>query len=868
MKTLEKYKLLSQKWQQLTHHIFFSTSLLPFFSLLIICLFSFNQQGFTQNYHGHQFVQEGLPTMKAYEKAGAKAFERENYAAAMEHYQNALEIDSTKIENYYKLGLAARAFDANIEAKRAFAMVKMLNDSLNPFPNYKDAIFLYSVIEKEQGNEDNAVMLKEELGATYTVPKYKFSKINNIEEWHQIENICYDELADASAQITVTQLDSTVNTIYSEVNPFWRNGKLHYASLRFQKEDDKHSPARLYAKTIQGELGEEGDAWDMNIPNKTTAHFTFNPTDDLMYFTVCDYTKGKASTLQCALYYRVKTAGSWSQPNKLSNKINRPGYTATHPSIGVNELGEKALFYVSDRLGGKGGLDIWSASILAPNKFGTPKPLSVNTNKNDITPFYHHETNTLYFSSQGNKKIQQYDVYKIINNTTGNWAAIEPLPYPINSEADDFGYFLEPNEERGFIASSRADCNELESGEWACHDIFQIDAKKTQPVLLVQLFDGETEAALDRGVITLLGGEKEEIQENLYGNDFYFSDVSTDLRYSLLATREGYRPTQVECPSIPPLDTLVVPIYLDPDRGEGMTTIQLFDASNGAPINNGVLIVRKDDLKTPLIGNQNGHEFIFTNIFIASNYLIEANARGYYGQKIETPLKLYDTLKIKLVPQPFDNPEFDTIACYFDHDRPRRVGDKPYSDLYTEYLTRYGRYQKRFAGVTGKGPFNTAFCGTPSNNILEDSVTTFFCNKVDFSFKLLTSFKDALLEELATLDKNGNPYIINIKGYTSPVGDSLYNVNLAERRIESIKQYFLSIPELTPYFFNENEDGKINPLLIFENLPFGEDRIPPIFENGKDYRNTIYNPHSAIKRRVEIIRRPPQISNLQSSREE
>ena len=147
-------------------------------------------------------------------------------------------------------------------------------------------------------------------------------------------------------------------------------------------------------------------------------------------------------------------------------------------------------------------------------------------------------------------------------------------------------------------------------------------------------------------------------------------------------------------------------------------------------------------------------------------------------------------------------------------------------------------------------------------------MTTFFCDKVDFSFKLLTSFKDALLEELKTLDKNGDPYIINIKGYTSPVGDSPYNLALAGRRIESIKQYFLSIPELNQYFFNKNDTGDTNPLLIFEELPFGEDGTPPIFENEKDYRNTIYNPHSAVKRRVEIIRRPPEIAVPQSSSEE
>jgi len=869
MKTLKKYNLLPKKWRLKIYRLFYSILTLPIFSLLFALLFSFTQQGFTQNYHGFQFVKGGQPTMKAYEKAGKRAFNRENYSEAMEHYRNALKIDSTKIENYYQLGLAARAFEANLEAKEAFAMVKTLNDSLNPFPNYKDAIFYYSVIEKELGNEDNADLLKEELTPSYIAPTYKFTKINNISDWNQIENICYDELADVSTEITVTHLDSTVNTLYSEVNPFWRDGKLHYASLRFQKEDDKYRPARIYAKTLHSELGREGDAWDgMNIPNKTTAHFTFNPADDLMYFTVCDYTKGKNSTIQCELYYRVKIDGVWSNHKKVNGTINQSGYTTTHPSIGVNELGEKTLFYVSDRLGGKGGLDIWQVPILGPNKFGEPKCLPINTSKNEITPFYHHDSNTLYFSSEGNKTVKHYDVYKISNDVeTAAWSAIEPLPYPINTNVDDFGYFLEPEGKRGFMVSSRADCNEIGDGVWACHDIFQVNYNCAAE-LLIELADSKTDVALMGGKVTLVGGEEEMMQENLEGNDFRFTNLDTSLNYTIKIEREGYFPFE-KAYKIMVCDTIKEPISLEPICQDNNVVIALINSKTGLPINNNSAITIQLGGNATSFSSQNGNQFTFVNIVEDADYQIFIVNDAYLDKDTTILLTPCDTIVMRLMPtSPTERSEYDTIACYFDHDRPRRIGDKPYSGLYSEYLTRFGRYQQRFAGVRGKGNFNTAVCGMQASSILEDSVTTFFCEQVDFSFKLLTRFKDDLLIELATLDKNGDPYIINIKGYTSPVGDTDYNISLADRRIESIKQYFLSIPELNQYFFNKNDEGATNPLLIFENLPFGEDREPPIFEKENDYRNTIYNPHSAIKRRVEIIRRAPDIENGQKTSEE
>lgn len=835
MKTLEKYKLLSKKWRLFSYLSYYSSSALPILSLLFVLLFSFNQQGFTQNYFGHQFVKGGQPTVKAYEKAGAKAFKRENYPAAMEHYRNALTIDSTKIDNYFQLGLAARAFDANIEAKEAFAMVKILNDPLNPYANYKDAIYYYSVIEKELGNVDNAVVLKEELDATYSVPKYTFTKINNMEDWAQIKEICYDEVRDASSQITVTHLDSTVNTIHSEVNPFWRNGKLHYTSLRFPKENDTHSPARLYAKTLHGELGTEGDAWDdMNVENKTTAHFTFDPIDTtLLYFTLCDYTQDKKSTIDCQIYYRQKNNGVWSIPHKVSDLINQPNYTATHPSIGFNDLDEKVLFYVSDRPGGKGGLDIWAAPIIGPNNFGKPELLPINTTKNDITPFYHHASNTLYFSSQGHKKWEHYDVYKIKNILTDT---IEPLPYPINSNADDFGYFLEPDTKRGFMVSSRADCNELESGEWACHDIFQIDYN-CAPKLHIELVDSETNVALAGGEVTLRGVGENGITEleNLQGNNFITTALDTSLTYILRVEKKGYNSIDKEY-KITICDTIKEKILLYKECPDKHIIITLID-EKGELINepNATIIIDGEITSCKI---QKGNAYIYAPIVKDSIFQVEVGAqRGYKSVIIDTMLVPCDSIQIQLRLDPTEKEEYNTIACYFDHDVPKKI--TPFNLLINDY-SKYSRKQNYINGFTDKD-------GKYSKENKKE-VIAFFANKVDTSFAILERFRDDLLKALPLLHPDSS-YILTIRGYTSDIGNTDYNDALATRRIQSVWQYFTMT--------HAGKFGKYvaTNKLYLEDLPLGEDKTKPIFERKDGLRNTTFNPISAKKRRIEIIRK-------------
>ena len=141
---------------------------------------------------------------------------------------------------------------------------------------------------------------------------------------------------------------------------------------------------------------------------------SFSPDNSRFYFTVCNSGKAwKGVKTECDIYVTKKNDNTWSSPQKLHDYIRDNGKTATHPFI-IHQGNEEILFFVSDRDGGFGGLDIWftKRQIKADDiDFTLPKNAGpmVNTMGDEVSPFYNDLKETLYFSSNGHPSIGGYD---------------------------------------------------------------------------------------------------------------------------------------------------------------------------------------------------------------------------------------------------------------------------------------------------------------------------------------------------------------------------------------------------------------------------------------------------------------------------
>jgi len=142
--------------------------------------------------------------------------------------------------------------------------------------------------------------------------------------------------------------------------------------------------------------------------------------------------------------YRFKE-GKWTTENPFP--FNNKAYSVGH---GVLDL-EGNLIFASDKPGGLGGVDLYKSSW-KEGAWSEPINLGdkVNTAGDEIFPFVSN-TGILYFSSNGWPGNGGLDVFYQENKN----AKAMHIGNPINTQADDFGIFVDDNTGKGLLSSNR-----------------------------------------------------------------------------------------------------------------------------------------------------------------------------------------------------------------------------------------------------------------------------------------------------------------------------------------------------------------------------------------------------------------------------
>jgi outer membrane protein OmpA-like peptidoglycan-associated protein len=160
----------------------------------------------------------------------------------------------------------------------------------------------------------------------------------------------------------------------------------------------------------------------------------------------------------CDLYYTECIDGEWTEIKDLGPAINRPNSWEAQASISADG---QVLFFSSDRPGGCGdtayGYDIYFSVRDVNGNWQQAQNLGcvVNTAGNEKTPFIHPDGKTLYFSSNGYETIGGYDIYVSRLSDKGVWQKPVNIGYPINSEGDDLGLFVNTAGTKAYFSSNR-----------------------------------------------------------------------------------------------------------------------------------------------------------------------------------------------------------------------------------------------------------------------------------------------------------------------------------------------------------------------------------------------------------------------------
>ncbi len=206
----------------------------------------------------------------------------------------------------------------------------------------------------------------------------------------------------------------------------------------------------------------KGVGENMNTPENEGAE-SISADGQTLVFTLCKSGYGQAN---CDLFISYKTGENWTAPINMGEPINTAA-KETQPSLSADG---RVLFFVSNREGGKGELDIWQSVRNENGTWSEPINLgdSINTKKSEQAPFIHADNQTLYFTSNGWMGLGGTDLFYSKLNNTKIWSKAKNLGYPINTYKDEMALTINAKGNLALIASER-------EGGFGGMDIYEFD---------------------------------------------------------------------------------------------------------------------------------------------------------------------------------------------------------------------------------------------------------------------------------------------------------------------------------------------------------------------------------------------------------
>lgn len=390
---------------------------------------------------------------------------------------------------------------------------------LRQLNKYSEAIFYYDKLIRNDKNGQfrladffKAEMLKY-LGKHNDAIKY-FSgfleKKNEKENYYTIKakqeilscKWALEHLKDSSS-VKIEHLAKNINTPYSEFGATQLGDTmLVYSSLRkiTENEFETFLPDTYLSKlfyswiSVAGYSSKRELSNTINSSDKHTANVCIDRKTLQMFFTRCDY--NEKGELICNIYSSYFKNGKWEKPKKLNNLINFKDYTSTQPFFTYSN-GKEVLYFVSNRPGGFGQLDLWY-SIKHNGEFQLPVNLgsTINTPGNEITPFYNLFDSSLYFSSDWHFGFGGYDIFSS-KGELNNWQKPVNLLAPINSTYNDNYLTFNDDSYEGYFTSNRPVNNRFEN-ETCCYDIFKFKMAPKKELITLKNIDSKNEDTIKK----------------------------------------------------------------------------------------------------------------------------------------------------------------------------------------------------------------------------------------------------------------------------------------------------------------------------------------------------------------------------------
>ncbi|MTI21700.1 tetratricopeptide repeat protein, partial [Fulvivirga sp. RKSG066] len=358
---------------------------------------------------------------------GDNAYERENYAEAIEFYKRALQHGDNQAHPIYNL---AESYRLTFQYDKAESFYNQL---ISLYPDkYPLAKYYLGLMLKYNG-------------------RYRESTLHLLEFINQHDSdMDYKEVVEAARvavegnrlaeedkrNIRPYQLElipEPLNSVYNDygLSPF-NDSLVYITSGRVNKRSSVdlrygESFTDIYALEKKARNWSQIKTFDGLNTNYNDGSGMFNHNKTKYYYTSCDP--------RCRIYVVQQIDGSWPEPKMLNENVNIPNADNRQPSISYTG---DTLYFVSNRKGGFGKNDIWMCVNSGGENWGPAINMGrvINTQADEATPKATVFPNTLLFASKGHAGFGGFDLFMGKGMSSGD-TLIYNFGVPFNTSRDD-----------------------------------------------------------------------------------------------------------------------------------------------------------------------------------------------------------------------------------------------------------------------------------------------------------------------------------------------------------------------------------------------------------------------------------------------
>ncbi len=479
-----------------------------------------------------------------YEELALKSFYSKDFPTTLFYCEKIIEKNDDHVASLFYAG----------ESARLMGDLPSAESYLEKIPE-ESKVGYFSITDYELGLVKYGLDKRDE--AKIYFEKYLDKHYNKNNRFSHLAKNAVKSLASGNSPIGagsyLAKLPANVNTANADLAPLRYADKLYYSTVLEEnylptknKKKSKRMVQHPVNRVYEAKFGTEARESAINPRSVilNASNVALMPDASRMYYTLCtDETPG--SQEECTIWYRNrKYDGSWGGGIKLPKHINKRNCTNTQPTVGFDwGLKKYVLYFVSDRPGGVGGKDIWCSEIENDGSFGKPFLLPFNTIADDVTPFFHQQSQTLFFSSKGMQGNGGFDIFHTEKTSDRSWKVPENLGKYLNTDGDELYYTYHTSSNFAYFVTSDALQNGkggdiIEARVFVDYQLRFFDNPHKKPLtsIAVEIEDLETGAVglvesgsfSYRAKLKLEPGTKYRITVKAAGFQQYSFDVSTD----------------------------------------------------------------------------------------------------------------------------------------------------------------------------------------------------------------------------------------------------------------------------------------------------------------------------------------------------